>query len=174
MLLAVYWGPRFATLSESVALLGGAFSYLAEAGHVEWRRKGRSRKEAERSKFTADEASIKRLLRVNRRDIDKTPIPELGYSFGLWSGGPDEYSYEFSGRVANTTTIGSNCLLLSLPDAGPLSYAQNAEAIHALFKRFVLLCEADQGIVCESEAIEWVDRRLSPDIPAKVRHPNEA
>ena len=170
MLLAVYWGPRFAEHAECVGLLSGAFSALAEAGYVEWRRKGWSRKDAERRVFTSDESSIAKLLQVNRREIDKTPILELGYSFGLWSGGPEHYAYEFSGKVGNTTQIGKNCLLLRLPKTGPLSYLCNESAILALFGRLVLLCNADEGILCEPSAIEWVDGRLSPRIPAKVRH----
>ncbi len=172
MLLAVYWGPRYADLAESVELLDGIFSALAEAGYVEWRRKGRSRKDADKSKFIADGASIAKLLDrgINRRDIGKMPTPELGYSFGLWSGGPDDHAYEFSGRVGNSTQVGKNCLLLRIPTTGSLSYHSNEPAVLALFDRLVHFSNADQGIVCEPNAIEWVNGRLSPNVPAKARH----
>ena len=97
-------------------------------------------------------------------------MPELGYSFGLWSGGPDDYAYEFSGQVGASTQVGRNRLVLHIPTTGGLSYQSNAAAVLALFDRLVLLSNADQGIVCDPNAIEWVNGRLSPKIPAKARH----
>jgi hypothetical protein len=170
LLLAVYWGPRSAGLAESVELLSDTFSALAEAGYVEWRHKGMSRKKAETLPFAANDVSIAQLLRVNRRDFDNSPIPELGYSFGLWSGGREDRAYELSGGVGNTTQIGKNCILLTLPAVGPLSFLDNEVAVLSLFERLVLMSKADQGIVCDPNAIEWVDRRLSSRIPAKARH----
>jgi hypothetical protein len=176
MLLAVYWGPRPTPLDDAVTLTVRACAALSTAGYSELRHKGRSRKEAEKLRFSPDEKSVTQLLSrsVNRRDVDKTQMPELGYSFGLWSGGPDELAYEFSGHIGNSTQIGKNCLLLRIPSSGPVSHQANESAVLALFSVLVQLCQAEQGIICEPAAVEWVGQRLSPHISSKARYPNEA
>jgi hypothetical protein len=172
MLLAVYWGPRPAPLDDAVTLTVRACAALNTAGYSELRHKGKSRRAAEKLRFSPDEKSVTELLArsVKRRDFDKTPMHELGYSFGLWSGGPDELAYQFNGHIGNTTHIGKNCLLLRLPDRGPVSYLANEPAVLALFNELVQVCQAEQGIICEPAAIEWVGQRLSPHISSKARH----
>ena len=115
---------------------------------------------------TLDAADLPLLARgINRRDFDQTAIPELGFSFSLWSGSLAGGAYEFSGQIGNVTDISNNRLLLRLPDAGPLTYDGNASRLRALFNTWVALTGADQGVIGALQAIAWDGSRLSPDIP---------
>ena len=170
MLAAVYWNARTTPLEEAASLLVAACRSLAQAGYTSLRYKGRSRKEV-RAFISDSESAASLLIRgVNHRDIDKTAMPELGFSFGLWSGGTEESAYEFTGQIGNTTNIGSNSLMLRLPARGPLSYEGNETRVLALFRELVSMSNADQGVICEPQDISWVGGRLSPAIPSKAKH----
>jgi len=172
VIVAVYWDARQAQLDEAKELLLSAFEGLAKSGYDSWRLKGQTRKQAGGNSFVPTSESVTTLLArgVNRRDIGRDLIPELGYSFGLWSGGPDESAYAFSGKIGNATNIGKNCLLLELPRVGPLSYESNKINSLLLFKKLILLSSANQGIVCKSTEIAWENGRLSPSIVSQAKY----
>jgi hypothetical protein len=172
VIVAVYWDARQARLDEATDLLLNAFEGLAKSGYDSWRLKGRTRKQPGEKSFVPTSESVTSLLArgVNRTDIGKHLIPEMGYSFGCWSGGPDESAYAFSGNIGNATNIGKNCLLLELPRIGPLSYESNKISALFLFKKLIFLSNANQGIVCKSTEIAWENGRLSQSISSQARY----
>jgi hypothetical protein len=172
VIVAVYWDARKTQLDEAKDLLLNAFERLAKSGYDNWRLKGRTRKQAEENSFVPTPESVTTLLArgVNRTGNGKDLTPELGYSFGLWSGGPDESAYAFSGKIGNATNIGKNCLLLELPRVGSLSYESNQLNTLVLFEELILLSNANQGIVCKSTEIAWENGRLSPSIVSQAKY----
>lgn len=173
-LLALYWGPRVAKLDDAANLVSAAFSAMAGAGYSSFYRKGTAARSARRSPFEPTPEAVAAMLRrgVNRRDIGNEPIPELGRSFGLWSGHAEPLAYTFTGLVGNSTAIGKNNLLLQLPKQGDLSLPQNLLRIEVLFNELISVAQPDHAIVCASTAIRWSLSALSQGIPCHLRYDN--
>ena len=174
-LLGLYWEPRAQSLSESTSFLLGAFGRLAIAGYAAFYRKGRSLRGAKAQPLVASKQSVESLLSlgVNRKDLGNELIPELGRSFGLWSGGAEEFAYEFSGLLGSTSLYAKNCLVLRLPSTGPLALSNNEARIKELFKSSVEVVQPQEAVVCEASAIAWQDGRLSLRIPAFLHWSSE-
>ncbi|WP_437293713.1 Imm52 family immunity protein [Sorangium sp. So ce426] len=88
MFVAAYWSQRKESkesASERMARFLGALSGLGEEFST-WFSKGRSRAAALQSPVAVDAASIARSLIPNRRDVDRQPIPDLGFRFAVWNG----------------------------------------------------------------------------------------
>lgn len=175
-LLAHYWEARADSPESAARFLHPGFLALQEAGLGMFFLKARSRRRAESTPFTPSLPALQELLArgVNRRDTDRQPIPELGFSIGLWSGGSDEASFSLSVHIGSTSPHARNCLLLELPAVGPYALHRQSAKLHALFSKLVEVLRPSQGIVCEPSAIRWEGAALSPSIPCLVRYPNAA
>src|SRR5580698_5416708 len=72
---------------------------LKALGYERYFHRGRSRRDAlKRELNVTPESVLAKLAKgVNHTDIPRRPIPQLGWSMGLWSGGPDDecYSIDF-------------------------------------------------------------------------------
>lgn len=174
VLVAFYWGPRPWSLDESARNLLQVFSALRSAGFETFRRKGGSRKKAEASHFEPTPESVSSLLArgANRRDIGREIIVELGFSFGLWSGGKEDDAYQLTGLFGASTDICSNNLLLELATSGPYAFAVAEQQVRALFPELVRILSPRDAIVCNADAISWTNRRLAADIPCFIRYAN--
>lgn len=174
VIVAFYWGPRSMSLDESVRNLLQVFSALRSAGFETFRRKGGSRKNAEASHFEPTPESVSVLLArgVNRRDIGREIIVELGFSFGLWSGGKEDEAYQLTGLFGASTDTFPNNLLLELPAGGPYAFASAEQRVRALFPELVRILSPSDAIVCNADAISWKNRQLAADIPCFIRYAN--
>src|SRR5882724_3387900 len=88
--IGAYWGPRVQSIEEVTAAALNLFRRLAEADTLfsDWYQLGRSSKEAKEHVFVPGEDSVRQLLLrgQNRRDADRRPIGELGFSLSVWNG----------------------------------------------------------------------------------------
>jgi hypothetical protein len=171
-IVALYWEPRASSPSQGAEALLPAFEALHGAGFGVFFRKGRSRKAVTTRPFAATPESLHELLAqgINRRDVGKGPISELGQSLALWSGGAEEEAYELTIQIGSTSPHARNCLLLRLPSVGPHSLPSASEKVKALFTELVQLLHPSQAIVCEATAIRWEGTALAADIPSLVRY----
>ena len=162
-LLGLYWEPRPQSLGESASLLLGMFERLARAGYGTFYLKGRSRDEAATHPFRPSEEALAGMLSrgANREGLSHEPIPELGRSFALWSGGAEEFSYQFSGVLGSMSPHAKNCLVLLLPAAGTLALSANEVRIKALFESAVKAVRPQEAVVCETSTMAWSNGRLS-------------
>ncbi len=99
MFIGAYWSQRSEPQESAAGRLAVFLEALASFGDdfATWYGKGVSRSLALRTPMKLDAASLVGNLRANRRDGDRMPIPDLGYSFGAWNGGD----------VSLSATIGS-------------------------------------------------------------------
>jgi hypothetical protein len=175
-LIALYWGPRASSQNESAALLLQSFEALSIVGMSTFYRKGTTARKAKAQPFIPSLVSVTALLSrgSNRRDIGNKPIPELGQSFGLWSGGPEGEAYEFSGLLGSTSSIAKNNLLVCLPRDGRHALVSAEGQIEALFQALLSIARPEEAIVCEPTALKWHGSRLATDIPCLLRYQNAA
>lgn len=103
-IVALYCEPRASSPSQSAEALLPAFEALHGTGFGVFFRKGRSRKAATTQPFVATRESLHELLAhgINRRDVGKQPISELGQSLALWSGGAEEEAYDLTVQIGST------------------------------------------------------------------------
>lgn len=93
--VSAFWGDREVSKGTSAEVVS---SVLFKIGAIDpslaaWRKKGRSRKQAATQPvIDTRPEGIEALLRVNRKDVGREAIPELGFSFSAWNGAnePDE------------------------------------------------------------------------------------
>lgn len=124
--VGAYWGGRPESSTECAARLLDCFQCLAHAHPLlsAWYRKGRTKKEAESgSPIDVELGSLEKLLETGRQrtDIGGQPMPELGFSIGLWNNNPVSVSFSaFCGADPDTPRIPNNCLV-NLPALGESS-----------------------------------------------------
>jgi len=88
MFAGSYWGKRPEAREQAAKRLNVFLTMLAEcsAELASWFSKGRSRASALRKPVRVDVESIRDMLKVNRTDIGRQVIQDLGYSFSAWNG----------------------------------------------------------------------------------------
>lgn len=110
MFVGAYWSQR----EESREAAGERIVVFLKAigGHSQefasWFGKARSRSAAFRSPLMLDQETVASKLRVNRRDADRKPIPELGFEFSVWNGKDTSFSAAigaFSRHVDNSAVL---------------------------------------------------------------------
>jgi hypothetical protein len=176
LLVALYWEARPASPQAAATELLPAFEALREAGLSKFFLKARSRRRAESQPFTPGAAEVAAQLGkgVNRRDVDRSVIPELGYSMGLWSGGSDEECFALSVHIGSVSPHARNNFLLDLPALGPYALHREPERVRALFFSLVAILSPSQGIVCAPDAIRWEGSVLSLHAPSLATYANAA
>ncbi len=112
MFVGGYWSQRKESNEVVSGRAAGFLAALALQGpeFSTWYSKGWSRKEALRSPLAVDAASISRALTVNRRETDRQPISELGFSLSIWNGS----SASFSGTLGGWSQRVGNHVILTL------------------------------------------------------------
>jgi len=88
MFVAAYWSQRKESKESAADRIAAFLGALGskEEGFATWYNQGRSREAALRSPLALDAASIATRLRANQRDVDRQPIPVLGFQFAAWNG----------------------------------------------------------------------------------------
>jgi hypothetical protein len=165
-LVAVYWKARPDTLEACSANLQRHFDALATTSdalshwYLKANRKPKEPKEVDVGSFEILSALLSK--GVNRRDIDKSVITELGWSASLWNGDRGEFSASTSVHCNCTTPRVSNSALLNLKsdDAQPL----DDESGVRLLKRFIDIWRPDEGRITRSVWDADASERRSTDI----------
>jgi hypothetical protein len=119
---AVYWGARQEPRDVCAARICAALNELRSVNDQfqNWYKQGRSRKESLQHDILIEIGAIDRLLAagVNRTDIGKNPIPELGFSLSFWNGGPENGAISLMLRCGVYDIRIGNAVVLNLPRDG--------------------------------------------------------
>lgn len=162
-LIGLYWSARKESLDRCSERYFASLSALQAHGFNSFFRKGRTRKDALKQPFEVSLAAVRESLArgVNRRDTDRKPIPELGFSFSLWSGHADEESYSVSATCGSYSQYVGNCFIVELPSTGARSLPSALQTAFDLFGKLTEIWTPENGVVCDS-----------PDTKVYLRHPN--
>jgi hypothetical protein len=130
------------------------FRLLAEAdeGLKRWFRLARRKPKTPAAVDVTSAEAISRLWGVNRRDIDRSVIAELGWTLSLWNGEMNGLSASTSLHCGSTLARVSNCAYLSVSGESTRSI-DNVIAID-LLKQIVELWDADKGIAYHYTSVE--------------------
>jgi hypothetical protein len=172
-LIGLYWSARRESVDQCSERSFSALSCLHAHGFTSFYRLGRSRNEALKRPFELSLASIRQLLKrsVNRNDTDRKPIPVLGYSFNLWSGGPDDFCYEVSGCCGSYSRVVGNNFLLRLPAGGRHSLPSLLPVMPALFGELTDIWTPDRAVVCDRSELRWDRGEFAKEMKAYFQHP---
>lgn len=80
---------------------------------------------------------------VNHTDMPRRPIPELGWSMGLWSGGPDDECYSIDFHCGAYSDYVGNRVVMDLPSAGPLCIDASPERALKAYETLVEIWSPD-------------------------------
>lgn len=110
-IIAAYWGSREVDLNRCSSNVLGFLVYLKEQQICPaWVYKGIKRTDP-KAQVMLEEVQIAKHLRVNKTDIGKQPIPELGFSYSCWSG-DNNNQCSFSTQLGSYSPhVGNNVLL---------------------------------------------------------------
>lgn len=162
--LALYWSARqeeFEACADKATL---TFGKLPLIGFTQFRRLGRSRREAEKLVFEPSPERVAALLRrgVNRNDVDRQPIPDLGWSLRLWSGGADGESFAVSLACGSYSQWVTNSLVVKFPHAGLRVLSKQVDKARTLYVALIRLWQPEQATLCVGE-INWNGPVLAPE-----------
>ncbi len=117
-MLGAYWDARADSLEKSVDDAKTFFAGIAEIDPLlsHWYERGRSRKDALKRKVdTSDTQELQDLLLkgLNRRDVGREVIDELGFKLSLWNGASEEeaeasvsvHCAAFSEHIGNSVIV---------------------------------------------------------------------
>jgi len=148
--IGAYWSARQETRRECAERVAKFLSSIAEDPvFARWSRKSYSRK-APKAPIEITVETIERQLKEQFTDIPKRPMPELGFSLGIWNGN-NEASAGFSVTCGAYSKIVSNAVVLNLPRQEPPRDAASFERFHALLKNAVEAFEPDVAVATSSE-----------------------
>ena len=82
---------------------------------AEWYQKGGTRRGALRQSIPIDEASIRSTLSRNRKDVGRSVIENLGWTWSAWNGGTGGAELSCGCTFGTTSPGQSNRFLLDLP-----------------------------------------------------------
>jgi len=188
--LGAYWGPRqedaeacAQRLAHMVRLLGPLDPLFAR-----WFKSAKSLKEALKRPLDEELEGLRKYIQRNlMKDDRRMPMPDVGFSLGLWNGGSEGEDAWLSIGCGGYFERMSNRCVLRAPDEGPigervLTGAFQAEVLRALCTAWdpdwgVAISNAQRNIIekkCPDVLVGWVtylSRRLGrvPPLPAPVR-----
>lgn len=118
--LVANWNPRAESPEDCAQRLSRCLSLLVSGPgpFKDWFLQGRSAKEARQHPQPLDAESLAKLVRsgAHRRDDNKQPIPELGYTVGLWNGSRHEpVSISLTCGAQSADPNLANAFVMSLP-----------------------------------------------------------
>jgi hypothetical protein len=170
-LLGLYWDARQQSLDECADRCFRTLQAMRDADFDGFFQRGRSRKDALGRAFEVTPAAVRLLLGhgVNRRDDNREPIPELGWSLGLWSGRPDGEAFNLNIHCGSFSKWVGNNVALTLPPDGPHSLKQGRAQAEQLFEQLVAVWQPEQAILCHTDELRWENGRIPADVVALKR-----
>jgi len=158
MIVGAYWAQRQESREQAAERMARFLSSLATQHELfsKWFMPGRSRAAALRAQVSLDPVTIASKLRVNRRDLDHKPIPELGFKLGIWNG----KSASFSATVGAYSPYTSNRTVLSFSET-PNELKENdwKNLLEAMIQSF----DPDHAVVTSHEYLERVGAPKTTD-----------
>lgn len=147
MFIGAYWSGRRESKESAAERLGAFLAVLASCGDAfaTWYSKGTSRAAASRSPLNLDPASLVSNFKPNRRDADRLPIPDLGYSFGAWNGG----DFSLSATMGSWNEHVGNAVVPNLGADSEFDQASYQQIIEAAVRAF----DPDHAVVTSHEHI---------------------
>src|SRR6202007_600966 len=115
-----------------------------------------SRRTALERPFEVSPSSVENLLAngVNRTDVGKAPIPELGWSMSLWAGDTDSEAYNVTFHCgAYSKRVGNN-VVINLPEVGRHSLAEGGSRAMRLYGDLLKFWPPGQAVLCDGP-ITW-------------------
>lgn len=145
MFVGAYWSQRRESMEAASARLASFLKALSEqrADLSKWYRKAGSRDAALRSVLTPDGASIVGELKPSRRDVDRQPIPELGFAFAAWNGA----EASLSAQIGAWSPYVRNAVVLNLGSGVRLGEDSSRALLEALVRAF----DPDHAVVTSHE-----------------------
>lgn len=151
-----YWSARKETAE---ACAQRAYTFLSQLARIDqvfstWFLKRRSRTEARKSNLVIEPGVIQELFQRsrNRKDLDGSIIPELGFSLGLWNGDKLGGSCGLSVQCGATSEYVGNACVLDLPtDGEPAQRLLNTRILERLVALLVDAWDPDRAIVTSSK-----------------------
>jgi len=116
--LGAYWGPRKEAVASCADRLAACLSGLARASELvgTWYLKANRKSEMTKAPVSIEPEALATLLQAgqNRRDVDREPILELGFSVAMWNG-DYKRAVGMSVKCGAWSTVVPNSFVLSLP-----------------------------------------------------------
>ena len=174
-LLGLYWPARRDSLEECGRRAYETFRVLRILGYEHYYFVGRSRRDALKRPFDVTAQNVLATLAkgVNRADIPRRAIPELGWSMSLWSGDSDDESYRISMRCGGYSEHVGNSVVLKLPPVGPFSIAASPDRAMQAYEGLLGIWKPEQAVLCEG-SIDWEGGRLIPNREPLAQHPERS
>jgi hypothetical protein len=162
-----YWGARKESAGECARRAADFLASLARCAPAfsRWFKPARSRGKSLAQPLDPEPAALEKLLLKgrNRTDAGQEVIEQLGFSLGLWNGGPprgDASLSLFCGGFSERTV---NSCLLHPPQSGPGSERiLTAPLLAEVVRCMVLAWEPDWGIATSSTHMDRVTRTAQP------------
>jgi hypothetical protein len=162
--LGAYWGPRQDSLQSCANCLATVLTELSKIQpslFSKWFAQGASREEALNSEITIDGAQLLSVLTkgVNRKDIDRSPMPRLGNRVSLWTGHGDDQSASLSLICGSTTPMPgpSNNLLLDFPsDTSAFTGLLEPVTLNKIMASAVLAFDPDWAVITSIDHLNKV------------------
>jgi hypothetical protein len=149
MIIGVYWTARPESAEEAgnrlSRFLGSLSASEQELKLGQWFLKGSSRAAA-RKRLPTDSSSIAKALRTNRRDVDGSVLPELGFRLSVWNG----EHVSFDTTIGSSSAYVTNAAVLSFPDSALLLSADQGQA---LLQAAVSAFEPEHGVVASHKQL---------------------
>jgi hypothetical protein len=188
--LGAYWGPRQEDAEACAQRMAHMVRLLEPIDPLfaRWFKSAKTLKEALKRPLDSDLEGLRKYIqRMVMKDDRRVPMPDLGFSVGLWNGrsGGDGVWLDI-GCGAYFERVSNRCVLTA-PDEGPigervLSTAFQTEVLRAIASTWdpdwgVAMSHAHRDIIekkCPDVLVGWVtylSRRLGrvPPLPAPVR-----
>ena len=162
-LLGLYWRDRQADLAECAESVHKSLLCMAGHGYETFFQPGKSRRTALERPFDVSPTSVANILAkgVNRNDVGKAPIPELGWSMSLWSGDADSEAYKVMFHCgAYSKRVGNN-VVINLPESGRHSLVESGSRAIGLYGDLLKIWHPAQAVLCDGP-ISWERGALIP------------
>jgi hypothetical protein len=168
----MYWRARQERLEICGRRAFETLRALQTLGYMSYYLQGRRRRDARRRQLEMTEENVLAVLAkgVNRADVGRTPIPELGWSMSLWSGDSDDDSYRISITCGGYSQHVGNSVVLNLPASGPFSLSASPDRALQAYETLLEIWKPEQAVLCEGP-IEWQGGRLVSIREPLAQHP---
>lgn len=147
MFIGTYWAARAESKQEVAARLAAFLEALTAHGEPlsKWFLKGWSRRTAF-VPLPPDPGAIAAQLSVNRTDIGRVVLPQLGFSLGLWNG----RDASLSATLGATSLRTSNSVVL---DLGSGDREASSASSKAVLQAMIAAFDPDHGVVTSTQLL---------------------
>ena len=148
--VGAYWGARDEPKEVCAKRIASFLAYLGQldVGITDWFQKQRSKSSLpERIQLNSD--CIAGCMRENRRDISGDKIPELGFSFGAWTGPRAKIGAEIGITCGAFSVYVKNHAVLSFDEGAKISNDSLRRILQAMVSSF----DPEHAIVTSTDDI---------------------